>query len=211
MNTHFIYRSSFFIVGMIILSLGVSMTIKAQALGVGPWDVLHVGLYEKFGLTIGTWNIITGLLIILFVSIYSHDFPKVGTWVNLVAVGVFIDFFNWLLPDFTTWLGQVIMLTIGIIVIGFGAGVYVAPNLGAGPRDSLMLVLVDKFNFGIKNVRTIIEVIVAVLGWSLGGPVGIGTVVIALIIGQVMHITIPLSLKTLLKLLGEKDVAVLYK
>lgn len=211
MNKHFIYRSSFFLAGMIVLSLGIAMTIKGQALGIGPWDVLHVGLYRKFGLTIGTWNIITGLLIILFVGIYSHELPKMGTWLNLVTIGLFIDFFNWLLPEVTSSVGHVIVLAIGTIVIGFGAGLYMSPNLGAGPRDSLMLILVDKFKFKIKNVRTVIEVIVAVIGWMLGGPVGIGTVLIALLIGQIIHITFPLNQKLLLKLLGEKDIAVLYK
>lgn len=210
MNKHFMYRSGFFITGMMIMALGISMTIKGQRLGIGPWDVLHVGLYNNLGLTIGSWNIITGLLIILLVSILTREFPKLGTWINIVAIGLFIDLFNWLLPDFTTLFGQTIILVIGIILMGFGAGIYVSPNLGAGPRDSLMLLIVDKFNFRIKNVRTIIEVLVAVLGWILGGPVGIGTVVIALLIGQIIHFALPLSQKVLLKCLGEKKLSVLF-
>jgi len=196
-------------IGMMIMALGVAMTIKGQRLGIGPWDVLHVGLYNNLGLSIGSWNIITGLLIILIVSIFAREFPKLGTWINIVVIGLFIDLFNWLLPEFTTLFGQTIILVIGIIVMGFGAGIYVSPNLGAGPRDSLMLLIVDKFNFRIKYVRTIIEVLVAVLGWALGGPVGIGTVVIALLIGQIIHFALPLSQKVLLKCLGERELSVL--
>src|SRR5690625_448479 len=209
MNKHFMYRTGFFMIGMMIMALGVAMTIKGQRLGIGPWDVLHVGLYNNLGLSIGSWNIITGLLIILIVSIFAREFPKLGTWINIVVIGLFIDLFNWLLPEFTTLFGQTIILVIGIIVMGFGAGIYVSPNLGAGPRDSLMLLIVDKFNFRIKYVRTIIEVLVAVLGWALGGPVGIGTVVIALLIGQIIHFALPLSQKVLLKCLGERELSVL--
>lgn len=210
MKKHYFYRWGFFLAGMIIMALGISMTIKGQRLGIGPWDVLHIGLFNKLGLSIGTWNIITGLLIILCVSIVTREWPKMGTWINIVTIGLCIDLFNWLLPDFTTLWEQAIIFITGIIVLGYGAAIYVSPNMGAGPRDSLMLLLVDKFNFSIKGIRTAIEVIVAILGWLLGGPVGIGTVLIAILIGPIIHYALPQSQTVLLKCLGEKDKAVLY-
>ncbi len=210
MTKHYIYRWGFFLAGMIIMALGISMTIKGQRLGIGPWDVLHIGLYKKFGLSIGTWNIITGLLIISIVSFIVREWPKLGTWINIVTIGVCIDLFNWLLPEITTLWGQIIIFILGIIVMGYGAGIYVSPIMGAGPRDSLMLLLVDKFGFTIKGIRTTIEVVVAILGWLLGGPIGIGTVMIALFIGQIIHYALPQSQKVLLKCLGEKDKSVLF-
>lgn len=209
MTRQYVYRWGFFLSGMVIMALGISMTIKGQRLGISPWDVLHVGLYRNFGLSIGSWNIITGLVIIFFVSIFQRAWPKLGTWINILVIGVFIDLFNWLLPEFTTIWGQTIIFIVGVIVSGYGAGIYVSPNMGAGPRDSLMLVLVEKFNFSIKGIRTVIEVFVAIVGWWLGGPIGIGTVLIALLIGQIMHYSIPQSRKLLFKWLGKDEKAIL--
>lgn len=205
MAKQYFYRWTFFLAGLIIMSLGISMTIKGQRLGVGPWDVLHVGLYRKIGLSIGTWNIITGFLIISIVAIIVREFPKLGTWINMTVIGLFIDLFNWLLPDFTTLWGQTLIFIIGIIIMGYGAGIYVSPNVGAGPRDSLMLFIVERYDVSIKTVRTTIEIIVAIVGYLLGGPIGIGTVLIALLIGQVMHYALPQSQKVLEKLIDEKE------
>ncbi|MBE1552950.1 YczE/YyaS/YitT family protein [Sporosarcina limicola] len=204
------WRWAFFLGGLLIVSLGISMTIKGQRLGIGPWDVLHVGLYQKFGLTIGTWGIITGFVIIIATAMVLKEWPKIGTWLNMLLLGIFIDIFNWLLPDFTTLIGQITIFIIGIVVMSYGVGVYVSPNIGAGPRDSLMLLLVDKLGISVKRIRTMIEVVVALLGWLLGGPVGVGTVIIALLIGQFVHYTLPQSRKLLLKLIGEEDEKILF-
>ncbi|CAM3138408.1 YitT family protein [Filibacter tadaridae] len=205
MNKNLVWRWTFFIGGMLILSLGISMTIKGQRLGIGPWDVLHVGLYRNFGLTIGTWGIITGFIIVVLTAAILKEWPKIGTWLNMILIGVFIDLFNWLLPEFTTLWGQSIIFALGVIVMGYGIGVYVSPNIGAGPRDSLMLLFVEKLGISVKKIRTAIEVIVAVFGWLLGGPVGIGTVLVALLIGQFVHYTLPQSRRLLLKLMREED------
>ncbi len=186
------------------------MTIKGQRLGVGPWDVLHIGLTKNFGLTIGTWSIILGVIIIVVTSAVLKQWPKLGTWLNMILLGLFIDLFNWMLPEFDTMTGQVIIFTLGVAVMSYGIGIYVAPNVGAGPRDSLMLILVDKLGISVKKVRTMIEVIVAVAGWLLGGPVGIGTVIIALLIGQIVHYALPQCRKLLLKIVGEEDEQILF-
>ena len=200
-----IWRWTFFLVGMMIMSLGISMTIKGQKLGIAPWDVLNVGLYKNFGLSIGTWGIITGFIIIVSTAAVLKEWPKIGTWLNMILIGLFIDLFNWLLPDIATMGAQILMFSAGVIVIGYGVGIYISPNIGAGPRDSLMLVLVNKTGASIKKVRTTLEVIVALVGWLFGGPVGIGTVLIALFLGQIAHYTLPQSRKFLLKVVGKKE------
>lgn len=204
-----LWRWTFYFIGLLVMALGISMTIKGQKLGIGPWDVLHVGLYQHFGLTIGTWGIITGFIIILATASVLREWPQIGTWLNMLLIGVFIDIFNWLLPDFTTLGAQMIIFILGVIVMGYGAGIYISPNIGAGPRDSLMLVLVKKTGASIKKVRTTIEVTVAIVGWIFGGPIGIGTVLIALFMGQMIHYALPQSRKVLMNIIGEKDEKVL--
>lgn len=197
-----VWRWVFFVTGVTMMALGISMTIKGQQFGIGPWDVLHVGLYNHLGLTIGNWAILTAIIIVLITMIGTKKFPQLGTWLNVIFLGSFIDVFNWLLPDITSYIGQLIIFVIGVVVIAVGVGVYVSPNVGAGPRDSLMLLLIAKTGWSIKMVRTGIEIIVALAGWALGGPVGLGTIVIALLLGQIVHYSLPLSQKLLYKISG---------
>lgn len=199
------WRWIFYFTGLLVVALGITMTIKGQKLGIGPWDVLHVGLYRHFGLTIGTWGIITGFVIVLATAAVLRKWPKIGTWLNMLLLGIFIDLFNWLLPEFTTFGAQMVIFMLGVIVMGYGSGIYISPNIGAGPRDSLMLVLVEKTGASVKKVRTTIEVFVAIIGWLFGGPIGIGTVLIALFLGQMIHYTLPQCRGLLMKIIGEKD------
>lgn len=205
MRKVYTWRWLFFLGGLVVMSLGVTMTIKGQALGTSPWDVLHIGLYKNLGLTIGAWNIIIGILVIGFTSILLKELPKMGTWLNMLLCGFFIDIFNWLLPNTDTLIWEITYFCLGIVVLGFGAGMYIAPNLGAGPRDSLMLWMVDRFGGTIKRTRTGIEVIVAIIGWFLGGPIGIGTVIIALTSGYIIQFALPYFRKLLLKSIGDTN------
>ncbi|SDE53166.1 Uncharacterized membrane protein YczE [Bhargavaea beijingensis] len=205
-RTH-LWRWIFFIVGQLILSLGITLTIKGHQLGIGPWDVLHVGLYRMFGLTIGTWSILTGLFIVGSTAIYLRRWPQVGTWINMILIGLFIDFFNWLIPAVPTIAGQVAVFILGIGVMAVGLGMYVSPNIGAGPRDTLMLVLIEKTGWSVKTVRTALEVSVALAGWLIGGPIGIGTVIIALFFGQLLHYTLPYFQELLRRLADPPEAA----
>ena len=187
------WRWLFFIAGLIILAFGISLTIKGQLLGIGPWDVLHVGLYLNVGLTIGSWSIISGLVIVIGTAVGTKRFPKIGTWLNMILIGLFIDFFNWLLPDLASYFGQTIFFVAGVLIMGLGVGIYVAPSMGAGPRDSVMILIVEKTGWTVKRVRTGIEIVVAIVGWILGGPIGFGTLLIAVILGQIVHMTLPMA------------------
>ena len=200
------WRWLFFIVGLIILAFGISLTIKGQLLGISPWDVLRVGLYLNVGLTIGSWSIISGLVIVTGTAIGTKRLPKIGTWLNMILVGLFIDFFNWLLPDLAQYFGQIVFFVAGVVIMGLGVGVYVAPNIGAGPRDSIMILIVEKTGWTVKRVRTGIELIVAIVGWILGGPIGFGTVFIAIMLGQIVHITLPMASRWLNRCINEMEV-----
>ncbi|MDV6379351.1 YitT family protein [Sporosarcina sp. GW1-11] len=199
------WRWIFFIGGMMIMSLGISLTIKGQRLGIGPWDVLHVGLFQNIGLTIGSWSIITGFFIVIVTSLILKEWPRGGTWLNMMIIGIFIDFFNWVLPDLSSLPAHIASFVLGVLILGYGVGIYVAPNLGAGPRDSLMLLFVEKFGWSLRAVRTGIEATVTVIGFFLGGPVGVGTLIVVLFTGQIIQTSLPQCRKLLLKITNQED------
>lgn len=196
----------FFFGGLIIAGLGIALTIKGQRFGIGSWDVLHVGLYKNFGLTIGLWSIIIGIIIIVVSSIGLREWPRIGTFMNMMTVGLFIDFFNWLLPQPNGFMIELGAFILGVILLAIGGGIYIAANLGAGPRDSLMLVAIEKFNCSLTVARTVIEVVVAITGYLLGGPIGVGTVIMAFTIGPIIQVALDHSQKALHYLLEKKKV-----
>jgi len=206
MRKAFIFRWLFFFVGLMIMGLGVTLTIKGQLFGVGSWDVLHIGLFKNLGLSIGLWSIIMGILIITIASIGLREFPKIGTFMNMICVGVFIDFFNWAIPDPSTFTVQLIAFILGVLLLAAGCGVYISADLGAGPRDTLMLLAVKKFNCSITVARTVMEVSVAVVGYLLGGPIGVGTVIMAFGLGPVIQVSLGYSGKVLEVLVSKEQV-----
>lgn len=183
----FYWRCVFFIAGIIVLSLGIALTIKGQMLGVGSWDVLHIGLQKNFGLTIGAWSILLGLFILAIDSIFSKRLPKFGTYLDMFLAGIFMDIFLYILPEAHGWLEQSIAYVLGILLLGFGCGMYMVANLGVGPRDTLMLLLVHRLGWSVNRARTTMEVTVAVLGFFLGGPVGLGTILMAFGLGPIVQ------------------------
>ncbi|MFV9510944.1 YczE/YyaS/YitT family protein [Tepidibacillus sp. LV47] len=182
------YRIVFFFIGLIVMSLGIALTIEAN-LGVSAWDVLHIGLYKTFGLTIGTWSQIAGLIIVLFTYLLDKKVVFIGTLLNMIFVGWFIDLFLFILPTMHKgqWFYQSLFFILGMIIMAIGTGMYITSNLGAGPRDGLMLVLSNRLNWSIRKVKTWMELIVLVIGFFLGGPVFIGTLILSVFIGPLMQ------------------------
>lgn len=187
MNRHIYWRSAFFLLGIIVLAFGVSLTIKAELIGVGSWDVLHIGLADTIGLTVGSWSIIVGLLILAVDSIVMKRLPKLGTFLDMVLTGIFIDIFNFLLPNIDGFFPQLVAFCFGLLFIGFGCGMYIVANLGVGPRDTLMLLFTNKLGWKVGRARTTMEVTVAVLGFFLGGPVGLGTIIMSFGLGPLVQ------------------------
>lgn len=205
MRKEWIIRWSFFIFGLLVLACGIALTIEGKVLGIGPWDVFHYGMFLQIGLTIGSWSIIIGFVLLAITSIVEKKLPKIGAFLNMLLLGVFIDFFIWVLPSVNGLIGAVIFFVIGVVLIGYGIGIYVSADLGSGPRDSIMMMIVDKTGWSIQWVRNGIEILVLILGWTLGGPVGIGTIMIAFLLGPIVGFSLP-QCKSLLKhLLGKKE------
>lgn len=193
---------SVFFIGLIIMAFGIVLMIKAD-IGVAPWDVLHIGLYKQFGLSIGTWSIIIGFLVLFSTSILSKAWPQIGAFLNMLLVGVFIDLFM-LLPFIKNpdhLVGKIVMLLVGIIIIGYGIGVYISAKRGAGPRDTLMLVLTERTGWKVSHIRLGMEVIVLTAGFLMGGPVSLGTFLFGLTIGLIVGYTLPQCEKMMEKIL----------
>ncbi len=208
MNKAYIWRWLFFFIGITTISLGVSLTVKGQRFGVSSWDVLHIGLFNHLGLSIGLWSDIAGLVIITISSIGLRQFPKIGTFINMICIGLILDFFNWLLPDAHSFLIQFLDFLLGVILVAVGGGIYISANLGAGPRDSLMLLAVEKFHCSITLARTVMEVVVAFAGYLLGGPVGIGTIIMVFALGPIVQFTLGICRKLLMKCIGNQHVPI---
>ena len=205
MRNSILKRWIFFIAGMIILSLGITLTIKGRLLGLAPWDVLHYGLWQTFGLTIGSWAIIVGAVIVIFTAVALKRLPKLGVYINMFTIGIFIDIFNFLLPDVDGWIMHALIFTAGLFVMAFGIAFYITPNLGAGPRDTLMLFFIEKFNLKLSSARNLMEIFALIAGFLLGGPVFIGTIIIVFLLGRLIEKFLPLTRRMLVKSIGHED------
>jgi uncharacterized protein len=186
-----VMRWLIFLFGIMAFSLGVSMSINMQHLGIHPWDVLNVALYEKLGLSIGSWAIIISILLIGVSWILDKRYIKLGTFFNAILVGIFVDIYLFLdfLPTAShTWMDYVWMI-IGIMIMGVGGGVYNAANVGSGPRDGFMLSISDKLSASVGKVRIITETFVLLIGLILGGPVFLFTFVFTFIQSPIFQFT----------------------
>lgn len=208
MKQAFFTRCLFFIAGILILSLGITLTIKGQFFGVGSWDVLHIGLAKTFGLTIGIWSILIGLTILAFDMMVTKKFPLPGTFADMFLAGIFIDMFNFWLPDIEGFWMQLFAYVTGLLLLGWGCGMYMVANLGIGPRDTLMLLMVHKLGWSVTRARTFMEVTVAIIGFLLGGPIGIGTILMAFGLGPIVQVALTYNEKLFTKWTGVKSAVI---
>ncbi|MFF8291955.1 YitT family protein [Streptomyces sp. NPDC016309] len=162
---------------------GVSSALLVRSgLGLEPWNVLHQGLAERTGLTMGAVLTVVGALVLLL-WIPLRQRPGLGTVSNVLVIGVAMDGALWLVPDAHGPVAQIPVMTAGIVLNGVATGLYIAARFGPGPRDGLMTGLHRLTGRSLRLIRTTIEVTVVVTGFLLGGSLGIGTVLYALAIG----------------------------
>jgi uncharacterized membrane protein YczE len=170
---------------------GVSLAFVLRAgLGLAPWDVLHQGLAERTGVSIGLVLVVVSFVVLL-AWIPLRQRPGFGTVANALLVGVFVDLTLSVLDDAHGWPLRVGLLVSGVLLNGLATALYLGASLGAGPRDGLMTGLVRRTGRSVRLVRTVLELSVLVVGFLLGGTVGVGTVVYALAIGPVAHVLLP--------------------
>lgn len=176
-------------IGLFLFGIGIAMMVRAEV-GVAPWDVLTQGIVQQTGLAFGTVTIILSIIVLLL-WIPIRQKPGIGSVLNAVLVGPFADFGLASIRTPDTLLGQIVLMGLGIVTIGFATGLYIGARYGPGPRDGLMTGLHRVTGKPIWVVRTLIEVIVLTLGWLLGGTVGVGTLAFALFIGPLVGFFMP--------------------
>jgi uncharacterized membrane protein YczE len=174
--------------GLVLFGASLALLVRSQ-LGLDPWDVFHQGLSVTSGLPIGVCTILSGA-IVLVLWFPLHQRPGPGTVANVILVGLSLDFVLMLLPVPNGLPVRWAFLLTGIALNGVATGAYIGAGLGPGPRDGLMVGLAKRGQ-SLRVVRTMIEVTVLVAGFMLGGTVGIGTLLYAVTIGPIAHVTIP--------------------
>jgi len=170
-------------IGLLVMSLGIVSTIRAN-IGTGPWDVLHVGLTLHVPISFGLASQLVGLVVLVAACLLARSWPTIGCLINIVMVGFYCDWMFPFLPAPDPYVWRVVEFLIGILLIGYGVGLYIASRLGAGPRDWMMLTICQKTGIEVRWVRTIIEVSALGVGIALGGPFSFGTILFSLTIGH---------------------------
>jgi len=178
------------LVGLALYGVSLAFVLRA-GLGLAPWDVLHQGLAEHLDATVGQM-VIAVSFVVLLLWIPLRERPGFGTFANAVLVGVFVDLTLLVLDPAQAWPVRVLLLLGGVLLNGLATALYIGASLGPGPRDGLMTGVVRRTGRSVRLVRTVIEVTVLVVGFLLGGTVGVGTLLYAFAIGPVAHALLPL-------------------
>lgn len=183
------------VAGLFCFALGIALFFHSQ-LGTGPWDVLHGGLSKISGLPVGVVINIVGLIVLpLWIPLKVRI--GLGTVLNALLIGVFLDLVKPRMEDASAvWL-QLVLAVLGVLIIGIGSGLYIGAGLGAGPRDGIMVGLA-RLGLSVRAARTLVEAVTLAVGWLLGGKIGLGTIIFLVGIGPIVQIALPrLSLPSL--------------
>lgn len=174
-------------IGFFMYGLGIVVMVNAQ-IGLSPWDALHQGMSIKTGITMGQASITVGLVIVILDAVLGEGVGW-GTVLNMIFIGVFLDIIKAanIIPVADNLFMGIVMMIIGIIISAIATVVYLGAGLGSGPRDGLMLALNKKTSKPVGILRTGIELTALIIGWILGGQVGLGTIMSAFGLGYAIQ------------------------
>jgi uncharacterized membrane protein YczE len=172
------------LLGLTCFGAGIGLMVRAD-LGLGPWDVLHQGVADRTGITIGVVTILTGMVVLLL-WIPLRERPGIGTILNVLVIGLVVDGTLAVVDAPEVMWQRIALLVVGVYLFGPGSGWYIGAGLGPGPRDGLMTGIARR-GHSLRVVRTGIELAVLAIGAALGGSIGIGTVLFALTVGPNVH------------------------
>ena len=176
------------VTGITMIGIGVAFNYMAN-LGLGPWGVLHDGISKTINITYGQAGIMTSLIsLLLWIPLKQK--PGIATIFDAFWIGLTADFVINIIPDAPSLVIQIIYLITGITLIGLGTAIYVGGDLGAGPRDGIMVGL-EKLGLKIGTARTLLEFVAFSIGFFLGGKIGIASIIIVLSIGRVLQVFMP--------------------
>lgn len=176
------------IIGLVLFGIGIAMMLRS-GLGLPPWDVLHQGLAEQFGLSVGVWSIIISV-VVLVSWLPLRERYGIGTVLNAIIIGTVIDLGALAIPEPASVWWDIVLMIGGIFMIGLASGMYIGANLGPGPRDGLMTAIARR-GLSIRVTRWGLEIVVLITGILLGGTFGVGTVAFALFIGPIVQFFLP--------------------
>ena len=171
--------------GLFIYGLALSMVVNARV-GIPPWDVFAQGISIQLHTSYGVASIIVSTIVLIF-WIPLKIKPGVGSIMNAILIGLWMDFWTPYLPVLDQYWQNLAMFLLGMCTVAFATGLYITSNLGSGPRDGLILGLTKKLGWKVWQLRTLIEVVVLAIGWAMGGQVREGTVIFAICIGYLMQ------------------------
>lgn len=168
--------------GLFLYGLSLRLMIDSRV-GVAPWDVLHLGLSGKTGLSVGQVSIVVGAIIVAATSLGLREKIGIGTVLNVLLIGLLLDWLAPLIPNPEPLPLRWLQFGAGLLLIGLATGAYISAGMGAGPRDGLMLGLQRLTGWPVATIRTGVELAVFAVGIALGGPLGWGTLAFALGVG----------------------------
>jgi uncharacterized membrane protein YczE len=184
-------RLTSLVIGLFLCACGIVAFLEAE-LGLPPWDVLHQGLAEQTFLSFGEANLVVALIVLLIAAAFRARIG-IGTILNSILIGSFVIALTAIdaVDDLSelSLAGRIVLMVAALGCFGVGSALYIAPDLGAGPRDSLMLVSSKRLGVRIGVTRTALELSALALGFALGGTVGVGTLVFALGIGPAVELS----------------------
>ena len=178
------------VIGLFLFGLGEAIIIGSGS-GVSPWTVLAQGISSKTDFSIGVATFLISIFILIF-WVPLKQIPGIGTILNAIIIASAIDLTLGFIPKPELIYLKILQASFGILIVGIGSGIYLASNLGPGPRDGLMIGLQQKTNTSIPLIRTIIEITAVTVGWFLGGIVGIGTILFVFGIGPCVGVGLAL-------------------
>lgn len=177
------------LLGLLLYGAGCGVMVQA-GIGLDPWTVFAQGISRQTGVGIGWVTNLLGFLILLL-WIPLRQKPGMGTIANILLVGTSMQATLGLVPPITGWLAQGVVFLAGVVMVALASGLYIGANFGPGPRDGLMTGINARLGWPIWAARLTVEASVLTAGWLLGGTVGLGTVLFAVLIGPLVHIALP--------------------